>query len=95
MALIDDVKLACRVASDAYDSEFNDLIASGLADMGIPDINASLLVETTTNPLIKRAVITYCKMNFGYQSADTYKRLKESYDEQKKQLMMNSAYTTW
>lgn len=95
MALIDDVKLACRVASNAYDSELSDLITSGLADMGIPDINASLLVETGTNPLIKRAVITYCKMNFGYLSADIYKRLKESYDEQKKQLMMNSAYTTW
>lgn len=95
MALLDDVKLACRVASDSYDTEITDLINAGLADMGITDIQAALLVSVDTLPLIKRAVITYCKMNFGYVAEDVYKRLKDSYDEQKAQLLMSSEYSEW
>lgn len=98
MALLDKVKVACRVASDAYNEELNDLISAALADIGIPDINADLLTDTESlMPLVQRAVITYCKMNFGYATLaeDQYDRLKASYDEQKAQMLMNSNYTTW
>lgn len=95
MALLDDVKVACRVASSAFDTELNDLISSALLDLGIADIQASLLVSENPTPLIKQAVITYCKMNFGFQSNDYYARLKASYDEQKAQLLMSSEYTDW
>ena len=95
MALLDDVKVACRVASNAFDTELNDLISSALLDLGIADIQASLLVSDNPTPLIKQAVITYCKMNFGLQSNDYYTRLKGSYDEQKAQLLMSSKYTDW
>lgn len=98
MALLDKVKVACRVTATAYDDELTDLISAGLADIGIPDINASLLENPDDlKPLIQRAVITYCKMNFGYAmlTEDQYDRLKASYDEQKAQMLMNSDYTTW
>lgn len=95
MALLDDVKVACRVASTAFDNELNDLISSALADMGITDINAELLVKNNPEPLIKQAVITYCRMNFGFQSDTYYARLKASYDEQKSQLLMSSQYADW
>lgn len=95
MALLDDVKTACRVTSTAFDTELNDLISSALMDLGIVDIQASLLVTENPTPLIKQAVITYCKMNFGFQSNDFYERLKASYDEQKAQLLMSSKYTDW
>lgn len=95
MALLDDVKVACRVTSTAFDTELNDLISSALLDLGIVDIQASLLVTENPTPLIKQAVITYCKMNFGFQSNDVYERLKGSYDEQKAQLLMSSEYTDW
>ena len=95
MALLDDVKVACRVASNAFDTELNDLISSALLDLGITDIQASLLVSDNPTPIIKQAVITYCKMNFGFQSNDYYERLKASYDEQKAQLLMSSEYTDW
>ena len=96
MALLDDVKVACRVASsNAFDTELNDLISSALLDLGITDIQASLLVSEEPTPLIKQAVVTYCKMNFGFQSNDYYTRLKGSYDEQKAQLLMSSEYTEW
>ena len=98
MALLDKVKVACRVTSDAYNDELTDLISAALADIGIPDINADLLTDTESlMPLVQRAVITYCKMSFGYATLaeDQYDRLKASYDEQKAQMLMNSNYTTW
>lgn len=97
MALLDKAKVACRVASTAYDDELTDLIAAAFADLGIPDIKEELLTETDTDPLIQRAVITYCKLNFGFVQLEEhqYNRLKESYDEQKAQMLMNSTYTDW
>lgn len=95
MALLDKVKAACRVASNAYDEELTDLIESGLDDMGITDIKSEVLTSTDTDPLIRKAVITYCRMNFGYQDELAYNRLKASYDEQKSQLLMSGRYTDW
>ena len=95
MALLDDVRVACRVASTAFDNELTDLISSALDDLGITDIKATMLTQTSPEPLIKQAVITYCKMNFGFQSDGYYSRLKASYDEQKAQLLMSSPYTDW
>lgn len=92
MALLDDVKTACRVTSTAFDSELSDLISSAFADMGITDIDPELLSESGIAPLIKRALLTYCKMNFGTLEDSVYDRLKASYDEQKSQLLMSRAY---
>lgn len=93
--LIDKVKVALRIAVNDYDAEIQDLIAAGLKDLGITDINAALLTQEDTEPLIERAVVTYCKMNFGYLAVDQYQKFKASYDEQKAQLLMSSSYTDW
>lgn len=97
MALLDKVKVACRVTSTAYDEELTDLISAAFADLGITDIRDELLTESSVMPLVQRAVITYCKMNFGFATLaeDQYNRLKASYDEQKAQMLMNSTYTNW
>lgn len=96
MALLDKVKVACRVTSTAYDDELADLIEAGLADLNITDIDSDLLVNgSELDPLVQRAVITYCKMNFGYLSDEQYQKFKASYDEQKAQMLMSSNYTTW
>ena len=97
MALLQDVKTACRVTSVTYNDELTDLIQAALCDLGIVDIDASKLVSVDPDPLIKRAILTYCKMNFGYATltVDQYDRLKASYDEQKSQLLMSSSYTDW
>ena len=95
MALLDDVKVACRVTSTAYNTELTDLIDAALADLGITDIDPDLLVKTGNMPLIKRADLTYCKMNFGELEEGKYDRLKAAYDEQKSQLLMSSTYNTW
>ena len=97
MALIDKVKVACRVTSTAYNEELTDLISAAFSDMGITDIRSDLLTETEIDPLVQRAVITFCKMNFGFaQLAEgQYELLKKSYDEQKAQMLMSSSYTDW
>lgn len=87
--MLEKVKLALRIVTTAFDSEINDLIAAALADLGL----AGVTTLTETDPLIIRAVTTYCRLHFG--QPDDYDRLKGSYDEQKAQLMMATGYTDW
>lgn len=87
--MLDKVKLALRVKTTAFDSEITDLIAAALADLGL----AGVTNQEQTDPLIIRAVTTYCRVNFG--QPDDYDQLKASYDEQKAQLMMATGYTNW
>lgn len=93
MALLDKVKMACRVTTTAFDTELTDLISAAFADMGVTDIRPDVLTEENITPLVQRAVTTYCRMHFG--QPDDYERLKASYDEQKSQLLMSSDYTDW
>ena len=87
--MIERVKLALRITTYAFDQEIADLIDAALKDLGI----AGVTNDDITDPLIIRAVITYCKCNFG--QPDDYDRLKASYDEQKAQMSMATGYTTW
>ena len=95
MAILDKVRMALRISTTSFDDELTDLIKAGMKDLGITDIDSTLLTETNTVPLIQRAVITYCKMNFGYLEVEQYQKFKASYDEQKAQLLMSSPYTVW
>lgn len=86
--MLDRVKLAMRITTDAYDKEFNSLINAALLDLGIAGVTI-----TDSDELIRRAVITYCRLHFG--SPDDYANLKASYDEQKAQLQTATGYTNW
>ena len=87
--MLDKVKLALRITTDAYDSELLELIEAGKLDLGI----AGVVVPSEVDAIVSRAIITYCKIHFG--EPDDYDRLKASYDEQKAQLSMATGYTTW
>lgn len=89
MEILAAVKLALRVSTSAFDSELNDLIAAALIDLR----QAGITNDDVMDPMIRRAVITFCRLNFG--QPDDYDRLKKSYDEQKGQLGMATGYTTW
>ena len=89
MTLLGKVKLALRITTEAFDSELEQLISAAQLDMGI----AGVTLPDTLDAICERAIITYCKINFG--QCDDYDRLKASYDEQKAQLSMASGYTTW
>lgn len=94
MAILDDVKKACGITSDEWDSDLNDLIDACMIDLGIAGVDGANVVET--NVIVKQAIKTYCKMNFSiFGVATDYDALKRAYDEQKAQLSMASGYTVW
>jgi hypothetical protein len=87
--MINQVKRALRITTDVFDDEIGDMIDAAIADMGI----AGVTNDNIGDPLVRQAVITYCKCHFG--QPDDYDRLKASYDEQKAQMSMATGYTTW
>lgn len=94
--LLNSVKLALRITTDAFNGEITALINAALADLGIAGVDLDTVGESyLTDPLIINAVITYAKINFGQVETDVYNRLKASYDEQKAQLSMATGYTVW
>lgn len=79
MALIDDVKQALRVSGATFNTEITDLIESAKRDLAISGINIDKEISVgVIDPLLKKAIITYCKANFGYDNPDSEK-LMESY----------------
>lgn len=92
--MLDKVKAALRITTTALDGELTDLIESALADLGIAGIQPEVLNSSGFVPaLVRTAVITYCKMNFGLP--EDYDRLKRSYDEQKAQMSTATGFTDW
>ena len=87
--MLEKVKLALRITTNAFDTELSALIESAKLDLGI----AGVEIPADIDSICEVAVITYCKLHFG--EPDNYDRLKASYDEQKAQLSMATGYTTW
>lgn len=93
--ILNKVKLALRIVTDAFDSEIQDLIKACLLDLKIAGVN-EYTIDSVTDALIIRAVCTYCKYHFGdANGVEESDRLKASYDEQKAQLQMATGYTNW
>ena len=89
MATLDKVKMALRISTTALDDELADLIKAAEQDLGI----AGVILPDTLNEICITAIITYCKMRFGLP--DEVEWLKQSYDEQKAQLVTATGYTNW
>jgi len=87
--MLEKVKMALRITTDAFNDELNDLISAAMTDMKI----AGVVIPEELDAICTRAIITYCKIHFG--EPDDYDRLKRSYDEQKAQLSMATGYTEW
>ena len=87
--MLELVKLALRIKTTAFDEELNQLIEAAKIDLGF----GGMVLPETIDHIIKQAIITYVKMNFGLP--EDYDRLKKSYDEQKAQLGTASGYTVW
>ncbi len=87
--MLEQVKLALRISTTAYDSELTYLIAAAQQDLGI----AGVVIPEELDEIVKRAIITFCKLSFGIP--EDYEWLKRSYDEQKAQLVTATGYTNW
>ena len=75
--MLTKVKLALRIVTTAYDSELTDLIAAAKTDLGI----AGVVLPTTLDEICERAIITYCKCNFGEPTDYPARRMEESKQE--------------
>ena len=89
--MLNKVKLALRIATDAYDTEITDLINAAKIDLQI----AGVVLPNALDEIVEQAIKTYCKIHFLDLSDGEFKRLKESYDEQKAQLNTATGYTNW
>lgn len=78
--MIEDVKRAIPISTDAYDVDIYYLIEAAKEDL-----NMLGLPNDENDPVVRRAIITYCRMHFG--SPPNYDRLKASYDEQRAQML--------
>lgn len=85
------IKTALRISTTSFDTELTDLADAALLDLGIAGVDGASVAQT--DPLVLRAIITFCKMSFG--EPDEYDRLKKSYDEQKAQMSNATGYTVW
>lgn len=91
------VKMAMRIASGTFDEDIERMILECKDDLRVAGVTGADVengIIETENPLIQRAIITFCKMNTpGF--ASQYDALKASYDEQKAQLSMHTGTTDW
>ena len=87
--MLDDVKTVLRISNNAYDAEIEDLIEAAKMDLILSGVHESKIVET--DPLIKRAIIVYCKANFGWNNPDA-ERLQHSYNMLKIHLALSQEY---
>lgn len=69
--IIDDVKQNLRISHNALDLEISDLVDAAKAQLVISGVTKSVLVSP--DPLMKRAIILYCKANFGLDNKDSEK----------------------
>lgn len=88
MAILDDVKMACRVSTNKLDAEYTRLIAAALLDLGVAGVETETMDE-----LVTEAICTYCKMRSGIP--EDYAELKAAYDEMKSQMSNATNYTNW
>ena len=66
MALLDEIKVVCRVSSESMDTELEAIIAAAIADMERVGIDPKLLTEDNLHPLARMAIHVYAKARFGY-----------------------------
>ena len=89
-SMLEKVKAALRLTVNVYDEELMDLIQSAMFDLKLVGINSERVESGDLDPLVRRAIITYCRFQFG--SPSDYDKLKASYDEQKAQLISATGY---
>jgi uncharacterized phage protein (predicted DNA packaging) len=87
--MIDQIKRELRISSKAFDGDVIDLIEAAKLDLKIPQINELKILEN--DPLIQRAIILYCKANFGLDNKDSEKYQK-SYDNLVEKLSLSLFY---
>lgn len=89
--MLNDVKAALRIDDSAFDLEVQDLIDAAKADLQLSGVSETK-VNDSTDSLIKRAIIIYCRAHFDYddKAAD---KLLQSYVMLKTHLTLTEEYS--
>lgn len=85
--MLEKVKLSLRIKTYKLDDEINDLIEACKIDLSISGVKKT----EVTDPIIQRAIILYCKANFGLDNKDSEKYQK-SYELLKQSLKLCGDY---
>ena len=88
--MLDTIKDTLRVNGSDLDGEIQDLIDAAKADLSLSGVHPSKIIDT--DPLIKRAVIVYCKAHFGWDNPEA-DRFAQSYSMLKMHLTLSAEYT--
>ena len=86
--MLEEVKDTLRVSGDELDIEVQGLIDAAKIDLRISGVNKI----DDADPLIKRAVITYCKAHFGYEDVNVSERFERAYIMLKQHLSLSGEY---
>lgn len=86
--MLQEVKVALRISNTVYDGEIEGLIDAGKRDLEIAGVAILPLLD---DPLIKRAVILYCKAHFGFDNKDA-DRFLDAYVMLKQHLSLSGDY---
>ncbi|WJE51116.1 head-tail connector protein [Bacillus cereus] len=88
--ILDDIKRSLRVSHNALDSDISDLIEEARHDLMLSGVS-SIKVKDDTDPLIKRAIKTYCKVEFTADAKES-ERFQASYSMLKNHLTLAGDY---
>lgn len=86
------VRHSVRISSSVHDSEISDLINAARADLVLGGV-LEAKANDESDALVKRAVTTYVKAEFGLDNEDA-DRLRASYKEQRNALSLSDSYIT-
>lgn len=85
--MLEKVKLSLRIKNNKLDVEIIDLIEAAKIDLSISGVKNI----KEDDPIINRAIIIYCKANFGLDNKESEKYQK-SYDLLKQSLKLCGDY---
>jgi hypothetical protein len=86
MTQIDEVKLALRVSSTAFDAEIESIIAACKRDLSMAGVKMIL----DGDPLIRQAIKLYAKANFGYDESS--EKFTKAYESLKNSMSLSGDY---
>lgn len=81
---------ALRITAEDFDGEITDLIRAAREDLGLGGVLPERAADET-DPLVKRAVMSYVKAEFGLDNEDADK-YRAAYDRLKVALALASDY---
>ena len=84
------VRHSVRLSSTVHDGELTDLINAARADLVLGGV-LEAKANDETDPLIKKAVTTYVKAEFGLDNDDSEK-YRAAYDDLKKRFLLSDKY---